>query len=76
MALSLPSSEYLEDWELVLPRPVLTSTALSAAVTPGAMAPAEATAGLIRGQVVLVVDSGVGLLAEELQSVFDEVPAA
>lgn len=45
---------------------LVTSTTLSAAVSPGAMAPAEASARIIRGQVVLVVYSGVGLLTEEL----------
>lgn len=65
-----PAVENLEDRELAPPpNPVFTSTTLSAAVSPGAMAPAEASARIIRGQVVLVVYSGVGLLTEELPRV-------
>lgn len=44
----------------------LTSTALGAAVTPRAVAPAEAGPGAAQGQVVLVAHARVGLLAEEL----------
>lgn len=51
------------------PTPGFTSTALSAAVTPGAVAPAKTSAGVVHGQVVLVVYSGVGFLDDELQRV-------
>lgn len=65
-----PAVEYLEDRELVLPQtPVFTSTTLSAAVAPGAVAPAEASSWIIRRQVILIVYSGVGLLTEELPRV-------
>lgn len=45
---------------------LVTSSALSAAVAPGAVAPAEASAAVTQWQVVLVVHAGVGFLAEEL----------
>lgn len=44
----------------------LTSITLSAAVAPGAVAPAEAGPGGAPGQVVLVAHTRVGLLADEL----------
>lgn len=53
---------------------MFTSSALSAAVAPGAVAPAEASAAVTQWQVVLVVHAGVGFLAEELQRVFAQVP--
>lgn len=58
-----------------LPQPlVFTSSALSAAVAPGAVAPAEALAEVTQRQVVLVVHAWVGFLAEELQRNFAQVP--
>lgn len=45
---------------------LVTSTAFSAAVTPGAVAPTKASARVVHGQVVLVVYSGVGFLDDEL----------
>lgn len=69
---------YLPVWVIYLSRPPtppptpdpgFTSTAFSAAVTPGAVAPAKASAGVAHGQEVLVVYSGVGFLDDELQRV-------